>query len=227
MGPRYAWAIGVQSTEKNPDLGHKYRFAKIDELAPNIENVWLGDYYDHYEGTCQMRKDNSSIDPNAVPSELRAIFDTVCVAGPVDVFETNQNFLHPWGVGGWLSVPLASVGGALPDAPLTAAGLMNPDNPLPINTWTYRGESCSAPVVFDPVNVKRKKLEASGPGAGAILDQLAAAEASANALQTQLTTAQAKIAANAGLLRARQNQIKAKNKVIAARDKEIRSCVSS
>jgi len=156
LGPRYAWAIGVQSTEKNPDLGFKYRFAKIDGLAPSIKNVWLADYYDHYEGTCQMRKDNSSIDPNAVPSELRAIFNTVCVAGPVDVFETNQNFLHPWGVGGWLSVPLASTGGLIPDAPLTAAGLMDPNDPKPVNTWTYRGESCSAPVVFDPVNATQE-----------------------------------------------------------------------
>ena len=73
LGPRYAWAIGIQSTEKNPDLGHKYRFAKVDGLAPSIKNVWLADYYEHYEGTCQMRKDNSSIDPNVSrPSSARS-----------------------------------------------------------------------------------------------------------------------------------------------------------
>ncbi|MGE3848768.1 MAG: substrate-binding domain-containing protein [Gammaproteobacteria bacterium] len=221
LGPRYAWAIGVQSTEKNPDLAQKYRFAKIDELAPTIENVWLGDYFDHYEGTCQMRKDNSAIDPNAVPSELRAIFDAVCVAGPVDVFDTNQNFLHPWGVGGWLSAPLASTGGALPDAPLTAAGLMNPDDPLPINTWTYRGESCSAPVVFDPVNLKRKNVDATGSGASDLLDQLAEAEASAATLQTRLNSANARIASKDTLLAKRTKQVNDRNKIISARNKEI------
>ncbi|MBX9604805.1 MAG: hypothetical protein K2Y51_01195 [Gammaproteobacteria bacterium] len=156
LGPRFAWAIGVQSTEKNPNLGFRYRFAKIDGLAPSIKNVYLADYTDHYEGTCQIRKDNSSIDPNVVPSELRAIFNNACAAGPADVFDTNLNFLHPWGVGGWLSVPLAATGGATPDAPLTAAGLMDPNDPKPVSTWTYRGESCSAPVVFDPVNATRE-----------------------------------------------------------------------
>ncbi|MGE3848769.1 MAG: hypothetical protein AB7I01_17975, partial [Gammaproteobacteria bacterium] len=86
----------------------------------------------------------------------RAIFNNACAAGPADVFDTNLNFLHPWGVGGWLSVPLAATGGLTPDAPLTAAGLMDPNDPKPVSTWTYRGESCSAPVVFDPVNATRE-----------------------------------------------------------------------
>jgi hypothetical protein len=154
--PRFAWAFGLQSTEKNPNLALNYRFAKVDGLAPTIDNVYLADYYDHYEGTCQIRKDNSSIDPSAPGTELRNIFNNTCVAGPVDVFETNQNFLHAWGVGGWLSVPLASTGGLIPDAPATTAGLMDPDNPQPISSWTYRGESCSAPVVFDPVNATQE-----------------------------------------------------------------------
>ena len=52
-----------------------------------------------------------------------------------------------------LSVPLPATGGLIPDAPATVAGLMDPNNPQPINSWTYRGESCSAPVVIDPVNL--------------------------------------------------------------------------
>jgi hypothetical protein len=27
---------------------------------------------------------------------------------------------------------------------------MDPNNPVPVNSWTRRGESCSAPVTFDP-----------------------------------------------------------------------------
>ncbi|MEX2480352.1 MAG: hypothetical protein WD928_05760 [Gammaproteobacteria bacterium] len=150
FGPRYAWGIGVQSTEKNADLGRGYRFVRTDGVVPKIDSVWAADYYDHYEQTCQIRKDNSTIDPAADGPTARAIFDTVCTAGLVDVFEANQNFLHAWGIGGWLTVP-DGPGGSVADAPLTAAGLMDPDNPVPVSSWTYRGESCSAPVVFDPV----------------------------------------------------------------------------
>lgn len=148
---RYAWAIGVQSTEVNANLSFNFRFAKVDGLAPSIANVYRADYTDHYEQTCQVRKSNTTIDPRASGAVVRQLFDTVCTAGPVDIFEANLNFLHPWGTGGWLSVPLASTGGALPDAPNSAAALMDPNNPLPINSWTRRGESCSAPTVFDPV----------------------------------------------------------------------------
>ncbi|MEQ8659512.1 MAG: hypothetical protein RLW62_01710, partial [Gammaproteobacteria bacterium] len=148
--PRYGWGIGVQSTEKNPDLGLGYRFVKVDGLVPSLENVYAGDYTDHYEQTCQIRKDNSTIDPAADGATARALFNTVCTAGLVDVFEQNQNFLHAWGYAGWLTVP-DGPGGAIADAPLTAALLMDPNDPTPVSSWTYRGESCSAPVVFDPV----------------------------------------------------------------------------
>lgn len=150
---RYAWAIGVQSTEVNPNLQFGFRFAKVDGLAPSIDNVYRADYTDHYEQTCQIRKSNSTIDPRANGAVVRQLWDTVCTAGPVDIFEANLNFLHPWGTGGWLSVPLAATGTAQnPDAPTNATALMDPNNPLPINSWTRRGESCSAPTVFDPVN---------------------------------------------------------------------------
>jgi|LNFM01.1.fsa_nt_gb hypothetical protein len=150
---RFAWAIGVQSTEVNANLGFNFRFAKVDGLAPTINNVHLADYTDHYEQTCQIRKSNTTVDPNASGAVVRQLWDTVCTAGPVDIFEANLNFLHPWGTGGWLSVPLAAAGTAAnPDAPLSSSLLMDPNNPLPINSWTRRGESCSAPVVFDAVN---------------------------------------------------------------------------
>lgn len=150
---RYAWAIGVQSTEVNPNLSFAFRFAKVDGLAPKIDNVYRADYTEHFEQTCQIRKSNTTVDPNASGAVVRQLWETVCTAGPVDLFESNLNFLHAWGSGGWLSVPLAAAGTvAAPDAPVSASSLMDPNNPLPINSWTRRGESCSAPVVFDPVN---------------------------------------------------------------------------
>ena len=155
LAPRYAWAIGVQSTEKNPDLGKGYRFIKVDGKVPSVQSVWAADYFDHYEQTCQIRKDNSTIDPAADGSTLRSIFNTVCTAGMVDLFEANQNFVHPWGIGGWLGVP-DGPGGAIIDAPLLDSKLMDPNDPVPMSSWTYRGESCSAPVVFDPVEMTNR-----------------------------------------------------------------------
>jgi hypothetical protein len=157
---RFAWAIGYQSVENNQTLrappapgisGHgDYRFVKVDGLAPTLQNVYLADYTDHYEQTCQIRKNNTAIDPNVPGTTLRSIFNAVCRSGNFDVFLDNQNFLHPWGQAGWLVVP-DGPGGTVSDAPTDIANLMNPNAPVPVSSWTRRGESCSVPTVFDPV----------------------------------------------------------------------------
>lgn len=147
---RFAWGIGYQSVEKNQNLARGWRFAKVDGLAPTLQNTYLADYTDHFEQTCQIRKDNSTVDAAANGTVLRNVFDNVCGAGVIDVFEANQNFLHAWGQGGWLAVP-DGPGGAAPDAPATVAALMNPDAPQPVSSWTRSGQSCSAPTVLDPV----------------------------------------------------------------------------
>lgn len=138
---RYAWGIGYQSVEKNADLARGWRFVKVDGLAPTLQQIAMADYTDHYEQTCQMRKDNSTVDGAANGSEVRDVFTLICGAGPADIFEANQNFLHPFGQTGWLAPPSAGV------APTTIGDLMDPDAPNPVSSWTRGGQSCSAPTV--------------------------------------------------------------------------------
>lgn len=138
---RFAWGIGYQSVEKNADLARGWRFVKVDGLAPTLQQIAMADYTDHYEQTCQMRKDNSTVDGAANGSEVRDVFTLICGAGPADIFEANQNFLHPFGQTGWLAPPSAGV------APTTIGDLMDPDAPNPVSSWTRGGQSCSAPTV--------------------------------------------------------------------------------
>ena len=147
---RYAWAFGLQSVEKNPNLGRAWRFVKVDGLAPTVENVYAGDYTDHYEQTCQRRSDNSTIDANGDATTLLNLFNNVCTGGPVDIFKANLSFLHPWGKAGWLTVPdLDKTAAGIAEAPASPATLMDPAGPVPVSSWTRRGESCTAPVVYD------------------------------------------------------------------------------
>lgn len=147
---RYAWAFGLQSVEKNPNLGREWRFVKVDGLAPTVENIYAADYTDHYEQTCQRRTTPSPIDAGGDGPTLTAIFDAICTGGPVDIFKANLSFLHPWGKAGWLTVPdLEKTAAGVLEAPTSPATLMDPAGPVPVSAWTRRGESCTAPVVYD------------------------------------------------------------------------------
>jgi hypothetical protein len=146
---RYAWALGYQSTEVNVNLGQGFRYVKVDGLAGTIQNVYLADYTDHYEQTCQIRKDNSTIDPSASGTVVRNAFNELCITATQDIFNQNQNFLHAWGMGGWLVTP-DGPGGVVTDAPLTVALVADPNTPRPINSWTRFGSSCKQATVTDP-----------------------------------------------------------------------------
>lgn len=158
--PRFAWGIGYQSTEKNQSLGRGWRFVRVNGMAPTLNNIHMASYMDHAEQTCQRRVDESPLDPNVPAGVLTQVFAEVCNAGPTDVFFENLTFLHPWGQGGWLSVPdedgpNPGTNAAVAESPLMSSQLMDTVTPLPINSWSRSGpngpSTCQPGRVVDDV----------------------------------------------------------------------------
>ncbi len=134
------WAIGVRSTETSssplatsPFWTFKYRFVKIDGIAPTIENVHRGDYWN-------FATQNLQASPTANADTL-AVFDIIAdkaftVAG---LKSLNTDCKHGFGRGCWLGTPKAA--GSSPevfDVDLAAANPVNnftraPNN-QPLNT---------------------------------------------------------------------------------------------
>ena len=134
------WAIGVRSTETSssplatsPFWTYNYRFVKIDGIAPTIENVHRGDYWN-------FATQNLQASPTADADTL-AVFDIIAenaftVAG---LKSLNTDCKHGFGRGCWLGTPKAA--GASPvvfDVDVASADPVNnftraPNN-LPLNT---------------------------------------------------------------------------------------------
>jgi len=134
------WAIGVRSTETSaqplatsPYWSYNYRFVKIDGIAPTIENVHRGDYWN-------FATQNLQASPVANADTL-AVFDIIAdkaftVTG---LKSLNNDCKHGFGRGCWLGTP--KVAGASPvvfDVDLASADPINnftraPNN-QPLNT---------------------------------------------------------------------------------------------
>jgi len=118
-GPTKAWAIGIQGTEKNASLAKPYRFIKVDGVAPTLENVWNGKYFDFAEGSCQTRVgDNSG--PATFIKAACALNVTAAVKLNLGADQalggSGANFgsgEQPWGVAGYL-LP-STIAGTNPD----------------------------------------------------------------------------------------------------------------
>jgi hypothetical protein len=134
------WAIGIRSTETSnlslatsPFWSYNYRFVKIDGIAPTIENVHRGDYWN-------FATQNLQAAPTANADTL-AVFDIIAdkaftVAGLKNL---NNDCKHGFGRGCWLGTPKAA--GASPevfDVDLFAANPVNnftrAPNGQPLNT---------------------------------------------------------------------------------------------
>lgn len=151
---RQAWAIGLQSTEKNATLSRNYRFVKIDNIAPTLDNAASGKYMDVAEQTFQWRSIGASADPaNDISVDQQNILETIAagaaspdtLAGP----NLNQKFAHTWGQAGYLA--LTSNGHSIDADPATAGiqiDLINhPVTPYSHKTATGSLNNCISPVI--------------------------------------------------------------------------------
>jgi hypothetical protein len=140
---RTAWAIGVQSTEKNSGLTRNYRFIKVDGVAPTLQNVHAGKYFDFAEQSMQWRNDGSKGTAyGAFDSEITTVLTYIkdnAVSAAALAPANNASFTHPWGNGGWLSVP----GVETPDLVFDTA---NPVNSITRAPFGQAPNTCQLPV---------------------------------------------------------------------------------
>jgi len=145
---RKAWAIGVQSTEKNTSLARDYRFIKVDGKAPTLKNVHDGDYFDFAEQSMQWRNDGTFTYPaNAADIDTILNFIADNATAPASIASLNLNFVHSWGEAGWLSVPRGAV---VADAELK---LSNPVNVMTRSPFGASPNTCQFPMAVSPVQV--------------------------------------------------------------------------
>ncbi|QJD30274.1 hypothetical protein [Methylococcus geothermalis] len=137
-----AWAIGVQSTERNADLKRNYRFIRIDGVAPTLENAASGNYMDWAENTYQWRKPAY----NGPTGDKLKIIQTIAsnAGNPTITAKNNAQYVHPFGQGGYLAV--TTNGNAAP-----ADGKFDINNP--IMPYTHAPgvslDNCRVPVIDD------------------------------------------------------------------------------
>ncbi|MBS1212814.1 MAG: uncharacterized protein H6R26_1431, partial [Proteobacteria bacterium] len=136
-----AWAIGVQSTEKNVDLSKGYRFVKIDGAAPTLEQTYAGHYMDFAEVTYQWRKAAF----NGPTGDLLKIIQKIAsdAGKPSIIAANNAKFKHAFGDGGYLAVSKSGF-------PVPANGIFDATNP--VTPYTHAPGSlslnnCRAPVI--------------------------------------------------------------------------------
>ena len=146
-----AWAVGVQSTEKNASLGKAYRFVKVDGYAPTLENAVKGRYMDVVEQTFQWRKAGAL----ALTGDKLTIVDTIATnaSSPSTIAtKVNPGFVHPWGQAGYLAL---STNGFTPSIPFDAT------NPVTNYTHAPLGlalDNCRVPVVNSAVSGGNSEL---------------------------------------------------------------------
>lgn len=139
-----AWAVGVQSLEKNAALSNKYRFVKVDGVAPTLENVANGSYPHWAEQTFQWRKASAG-GPSG--NKLKIIQKIAAEASkPSIVAQLNGSFKHSFGDSGYLVVPQV----ATPDAD----GVFDANNPVNPYSHALSGklDNCIAPTVYGKSN---------------------------------------------------------------------------
>ncbi|PPD29623.1 MAG: hypothetical protein CTY19_17025 [Methylomonas sp.] len=93
-----AWAIGNQSLENNATHARPYRFIKIDGVAPTLQNVFTGAYFDWVELTYQYRK--------AISQDKKTLIEKIAKdAGAPSIIASvlNPTFVHPFGASGYLA----------------------------------------------------------------------------------------------------------------------------
>jgi hypothetical protein len=141
------WAIGLLSTENVGNNGsRKFRYIKVDGVAPTLLNAYLGRWSHVTEQSMQWRK---SFDPSlTTTTEGRVLaFLATNLGLPRVIAALNSGFVHSWGQGGYLAP--ATSGFPSPKPPVTAEALrLNPVGSLTRSLG--RLDDCHAPVVIRP-----------------------------------------------------------------------------
>ncbi len=138
------WAIGLLSTENVGNNGsRKFRYVKVDGVAPTLLNAYLGRWPHVTEQSMQWR---SSFDPEMTTTPEGGVLNFIAtnLGLPRVIAALNSGFVHPWGQGGYLAPASSSFPAPVP--PVTAEALrLNPVAGLSLSFG--RLDDCHEPVV--------------------------------------------------------------------------------
>jgi len=103
------WAVGIQSLEKSTAAATKYRFVKVDGVAPTLVNVVKGKYRDWAENTFQYSNTHVFSSNSTENTALKALTNAVIKSSgaPEVMAALNNGFTHTFTTakGAYLAVP--------------------------------------------------------------------------------------------------------------------------
>lgn len=103
------WAVGIQSLEKSTAAATKYRFVKLDGVAPTLVNVVKGKYRDWTENTFQYSNTHVFSSNSTENTALKALTNAVIKSSgaPEVMAALNNGFTHTFTTakGAYLAVP--------------------------------------------------------------------------------------------------------------------------
>jgi len=144
------WAIGLLSTENIGNNGNrKFRYVKVDGVAPTLLNAYLGRWSHVTEQSMQWRK---SFDPSLTNTPEGRIVEFLAtnLGLPKVIAALNSGFVHSWGQGGYLAPATSAF--SPPKPPVTAEALrLNPVGSLTMSLG--RLDACHEPVVIRPTGL--------------------------------------------------------------------------
>lgn len=155
------WAVGIQSLEKSTAAATKYRFVKVDGVAPTLANVVKGKYRDWAENTFQYNTTHVFSAVAAENTALKTLTDAVIKSSgaPEVMAKLNTGFSHTF-------IPLAVNKGAYLAVPtnydIEPFGAFldtRPVNPYSHATASISANNCRVPTIFNNGSVS---------GAGAV-----------------------------------------------------------
>lgn len=142
------WAVGIQSMEKSTAAATKYRFVKLDGVAPTLVNVVKGKYRDWAENTFQYSNTHVFSTNSTENTALKALTNAVIKsAGAPEVMAAlNNGFTHTFTTakGAYLAVPTN-----YDPQPNGAFLSTRPVNPFSHATNSVSVDNCRVPSIYN------------------------------------------------------------------------------
>ncbi len=145
------WAVGIQSLEKKTTTASKYRFVKVDGVAPTLANVVNGKYRDWAENTFQYGTAHVFSSNAAENTALKALTDAIIKSSgaPEVMAKLNTGFGHTF-------IPVAANQGAYMAVPTNYAIEANGAflSSRPVNPYSHASSvasinNCRVPTIYN------------------------------------------------------------------------------
>ncbi|MGO9513706.1 MAG: hypothetical protein ACLP2F_08705 [Steroidobacteraceae bacterium] len=144
------WAVGIMSTENVAAADDRWRFVKMDGIAPTLLNTFSGRWPFFVEQSYQWRNEHSE---RPLKGAKLALMSQIALQlkNPTIVHIINRDFRHPWGNAGVMALSGGNVAPprASPGRPVDAAVIAE----HPILAVTHEGNNCGAVLAQYPTTL--------------------------------------------------------------------------